>query len=87
MLAVIVHSAGIQDHVAARAMRMRLFCRFDSITKVFADGGYTGKLIGWAKETFGYGPSTGSSNAPSLGSTAHVGSAKTTNSATLQSKP
>jgi len=24
---------------------MRLFCRFDSITTVFADGGYTGKLI------------------------------------------
>ena len=44
-----------QDHLAARAVRMRLFCRFDSITKVFADGGYTGMLIGWAKETFGYG--------------------------------
>ena len=44
-----------QDHVAARAVRMRLFCRFDSITKVFADGGYTGRLIGCAKETFGYG--------------------------------
>ena len=41
--------------MAARAVRMRLFCRFDSITKVFADGGYTGRLIGWAKEIFGYG--------------------------------
>jgi hypothetical protein len=30
--AVIVHSAGIQDRVAARAVLMRLFCRFDSIT-------------------------------------------------------
>jgi len=53
-LAVIVHSAGIQDRVAARAVLMRLFCRFDTITKVFVDGGYTGKLIGWAKEMFGY---------------------------------
>ena len=54
LLAVIVHAAGIQDRVAARAVLMRLFCRFDTITKVFVDGGYTGKLIGWAKEMFGY---------------------------------
>ena len=51
---MIVHSARIQDRVAARAVLVRLFCRFDSIRKVFVDGGYTGKLIGWAKEMFGY---------------------------------
>lgn len=33
---------------------MRLFCRFDTITKVFVDGGYTGTLIEWAKQMFGY---------------------------------
>ena len=33
---------------------MRLFCTFDTIIKVFVDGGYTGKLIGWAKDRFGY---------------------------------
>jgi transposase len=33
---------------------MRLFCRFDSISMVFADGGYTGMLIEWAEEMFGY---------------------------------
>ena len=49
-----VHSAGIQDRVGARAVLMRLFCRFDTLTTVFADGGYTGKLIDWAKEMFGY---------------------------------
>ena len=54
LLAVVVHSAGIQDRVAARAVLMRLFCRLDPITTVFVDGGYTGKLIGWAKEMFGY---------------------------------
>jgi putative transposase len=54
LLAVIVHSAGIQDRVAACAVLMRLFCRFDTITKVFVDGGYAGKLIGWAKDMFGY---------------------------------
>ena len=54
LLAVIVHSAGIQDRVAARAVLMRLFCRFDTIAPVFVDGGYTGKLIGWAKDMFQY---------------------------------
>lgn len=54
LLTVIVHSAGIQDRVAARAVLMRLFSRFDSITTVFADGGYTGTLIDWAKDMFGY---------------------------------
>jgi len=33
---------------------MRLFRRFDSITTIFADGGYTGKLIEWAREMFDY---------------------------------
>jgi transposase len=33
---------------------MRLFCRFDTIAKVFVDGGYTGTLIEWAKQMFGY---------------------------------
>jgi transposase len=30
------------------------FCRFETIFKVFADGGYTGTLIGWAEEMFGF---------------------------------
>ena len=51
---MIVHSAGIQDRVAARAVLMRLFCRIDTISTVFADGGYTGPLIEWAKQMFGY---------------------------------
>jgi transposase len=54
LLTVVVHGAGIQDRVGARAVLMRLFCRFDTITKVFVDGGYTGTLIEWAKQMFGY---------------------------------
>ena len=49
-----VHSAGIQDRVGARAVLVRLFRRFDTLTTVFADGGYTGKLIDWAKAMFDY---------------------------------
>jgi putative transposase len=33
---------------------MRLFYRFDTVVKVFADDGYTGTLIDWAKVMFGY---------------------------------
>ncbi len=33
---------------------MRLFCRFDTIVKVFVDGGYMGTLIEGAKRMFGY---------------------------------
>jgi len=54
LLTAVVHSAGIQDRVGARAVLTRLFCRIDTITKVFVDGGYTGKLIDWAKDMFGY---------------------------------
>ena len=53
LLTAIIHSAGIQDRVGARAVLMRLFRHFDTNAKVFADGGYTGKLIDWAKEMFG----------------------------------
>jgi putative transposase len=51
---VVAHSAGIQDRVGARAVLTRLFCRFDTISKVFVDGGYTGTLIDWGKQMFGY---------------------------------
>jgi len=39
-----VHSTGIQDRVAARAVLMRLFCLFAAIETVFVDGGYTDAL-------------------------------------------
>lgn len=51
---MIVHSAGIQDRIGARAVLMRLFATFSTLTTVFADGGYTGKLIDWAKGMFGW---------------------------------
>ena len=35
-------------------MLTRLFCRFDTIVKVFVDGGYTSTPIDWAKQMFGY---------------------------------
>jgi putative transposase len=54
LLAVVVHSAGIQDRDGAKALLIRLFKSFPSITMIFADSGYTGKLIGWCLAMFGW---------------------------------
>jgi transposase len=54
ILAVIVHSAGIQDRTGARAVLIRLFRLIPNIRKVFADGGYAGKLIDWTRAMFGW---------------------------------
>ena len=49
-----VHSAGIQDRVGARALLIRLFGLFTTISTVFADSGYTGTLIEWSRAMFGW---------------------------------
>jgi hypothetical protein len=98
----VVHSASIQDRVGAHAVLLRLFCRFDIISTVIVEAGYTGKLIDWASQMFDYEievvkrthrtlskccPSAGSSNAPSLRSTGQDHSAKTMNSDIAPQKP
>ena len=52
LLAVVVHSTGIQDKVGAKAVLIRLFACFGTIETVFADSGYTGKLIEWTRAMF-----------------------------------
>ena len=54
LLAVVVHSAGIQDRMGARALLVRLFMRFKCLKTIFADGGYSGRLINWALSLFGW---------------------------------
>jgi transposase len=51
-LAVVVHSAGIQDRVGARALRIRLSGGLAGILEIFADGGYSGKLLAWTTAMF-----------------------------------
>ena len=36
LLAVVVHSAGIQDRAGARALQIRLFLRFECLKTIFA---------------------------------------------------
>ena len=54
LLAVVVHSAGIQDRAGARALLIRLFLHFEGLKPIFADGSYSGSLINWVLSMFGW---------------------------------
>lgn len=49
ILAVVVTMAGIQDRDAAFRLLTSLRSAFSTITLVWADGGYAGRLVTWAK--------------------------------------
>ena len=42
-----VHSAGIQDRDAAKPVLRALVARFSGLQRLWADGGYAGKLVTW----------------------------------------
>lgn len=46
VLAVVVHSAGVQDRDGAKLLLPALL-NFGWVRKVFADGGYAGELLKW----------------------------------------
>lgn len=50
LLTVQVHPANITDRVGACAMLTALHAAYPGITQVWADAGYTGPLIAWAKQ-------------------------------------
>lgn len=52
LIEVVVHSAGIQDRDGAKLLLKRARKHLATIVKIFADGGYTGKLIAWVKEKY-----------------------------------
>lgn len=47
LLAVVVHSAAIQDGEGAKLLFFKAAASFPTIALVWADGGYRGKLIEW----------------------------------------
>lgn len=49
LLAVVVTAASIQDRDAAHRLLTALRARFATVKLVFADGGYAGRLVVWAK--------------------------------------
>lgn len=52
LLLVVVHSAGIQDRVGVRALLIKMAGKYHRLKTIFADGGYTGKLIAWCFSMF-----------------------------------
>ena len=48
LLAVLVTAAGVQDRDAGHRLVALLRERFSTITLVWADGGYAGRLVAWA---------------------------------------
>ncbi|WP_240103894.1 IS5 family transposase [Streptomyces sp. MUM 16J] len=50
LLVVMVTAANVTDRQAARTMLPELRARFRKITLVWADGGYRGRLVTWARE-------------------------------------
>lgn len=51
LLVVLVTGAGVQDRDAARLLLRALRACFPSISKLWADGGYSGQLVAWAAAT------------------------------------
>jgi putative transposase len=51
VLLVVVHVASIQDRDGARLLLAKAKGLFPRLQRIWADGGYAGKLIGWVLET------------------------------------
>ncbi len=54
LLAVVVHAADIQDRDGAKLVLLALLGRFERLALIWADGGYGGKLVEWAKDVGGW---------------------------------
>ncbi len=54
LLAVVVTIAGIQDRDGAHRLLTALRARFSTIGLVWADGGYTGRLITWTQTVLAF---------------------------------
>jgi putative transposase len=54
LLAVVVHSAGIQERDGAKLVLATMKDRFARLLHLWADGAYGGQLVAWVKDTFGW---------------------------------
>ena len=54
LLAVVVHSAAIQDRDGAKLLFFKAAVWFPSISLVWADGGYAGRLVEWLNRWCGW---------------------------------
>jgi len=54
VLAVVVHTANVQDRDGAKLVIAKLAGLFPRLRLIWADGGYAGKLVGWVQEFGGW---------------------------------
>ena len=54
ILAVVVHEANVQDRDGAKRVLDLLKGQFARLTLIWADGGYAGQLVEWAKAVAGW---------------------------------
>ena len=54
LLGVVVHAANIQDRDGAKLVFERAWRKFPTLRRVWADGGYAGKLIAWLQTLCGW---------------------------------
>lgn len=54
LLLVVVHVANVQDRDGARLLLDKAKGLFPRLRRIWADGGYAGKLIGWVQATCGW---------------------------------
>ena len=54
LLAIVVHSAAIQDRYEAKLLFFKAAALFPTISLVWADGGYAGQLIEWLNRWCGW---------------------------------
>jgi transposase len=54
LLAVVVTAASIQDRDGAHRLLVALRARFSTVSHTWADGGYTGRLLSWAKNVLSF---------------------------------
>jgi putative transposase len=103
LLAVVVTAASTQDRDGAKPLLWNLRRAFPGVKLTWADGGYAGKLVTWAKtglaltleiirrpddlHTFQVLPAAGSSSAPSPGSLRTAPASVTTNACPPATKP
>lgn len=51
ILALVVHPADVQDRDGAKRVLAKLKGVFPRLKRIWADGGYAGQLVAWAKAT------------------------------------
>lgn len=54
VIMVVVHAADIQDRAGAKLVLAKIMAGMPRLELIWADGGYTGKLIDWVKEKCGW---------------------------------